>query len=405
MLRPGATKPTKVSVRTLRRWLAAFQKNGFDGLRPTPRNDRGHGRKLPDFVKEMLMAIRKEYPGASTPLILEFLRKSEDQATREAAQNLAPATLNRFFRSLELRRFSTTKPTHSGERRKWNAANPGDVWHADVCHGIQCSVPGTGKTLPLRVHGILDDASRRVLTLCAASDEREVTMIDLLVRAIRRFGAPKMLYLDNGATYRGEMLELVCARLSIRLVHAKPYDPQARGKMERFWRTLREQCLSFIDSHKSHDDVQMDLQRFLDHTYHPRAHASLLGLSPNQVWGKARLRAVGEDEIAVALEVRRSVLVRNDGSVMHESQFYQVPKTFLCGKKAMLVTSLYDARRVYLEFEDIRYSLTRVDAVHNGLRGRGKDTAQQSLPAKTGFDPNALRKRLANSEGNGGAHE
>ncbi len=233
-------------------------------------------------------------------------------------------------------------------------------------------------------------------------------MIDLLVRAIRRYGAPRVLYLDNGSTYRGEMLELVCARLSIRLVHAKPYDPEARGKMERFWRTLREQCLMFVGSQKTHDDVQMDMQRFLDQSYHPRAHSSLLGQSPNQVWRNARLRTVREDELAQALEVRRPVLVRNDGSVMHESQFFQVPKTFLCGKKAILVTSLYDPRRVYLEFDDKRFALTRVDAVHNGVSGRKKQPSTQPInnpAASTGFDPNEARKRSSRSGSEGGTDE
>jgi hypothetical protein len=134
----------------------------------------------------------------------------------------------------------------------------------------------------------------------------------------------------------------------------------------------------------------------------------LLGQSPNQVWRKARLRTVGEDELAQALEVRRPVLVRNDGSVMHESQFFQVPKTFLCGKKAILVTSLYDPRRIHLEFDDKRYDLTRVDAVHNGASGRKKQPNAQptnSPVASTGFDPNDARKRRSSNGSGGGTDE
>ena len=407
-LRPGASSPSKVSVRTLRRWVQAFQRNGFEGLRPAPRNDRGHGRHLPESLKTMLMAIRKEYPGASTPVILECLRRSQDPETAQAAAAATPATLNRFFGSVSLRRCAGKTATHSGERRKWSAANPGDIWHADVCHGIALAVPGTPNKKPLRVHGILDDASRRVLTLSAASDELEITMIDLLVRATRRYGAPKTLYLDNGATYRGDMLALVCARLHIRLVHAKAYDPEARGKMERFWRTLREQCLMFVGSEKSHDDVQADLQCFLDQSYHPRAHSSLLGQSPNQVWQRARLRPVSEAELADALEVRSPTRVRNDGSVMHESLFFQVPRTFLCGKKACLITSLYDPRRIELEFDGKRYPLTRVDAVRNGVRGRHPAHVAQidtQVVTRSGFDPNVARKNAAPSPENEGGDE
>ena len=71
-------------------------------------------------------------------------------------------------------------------------------------------------------------------------------MLSLLVDALREYGRPRTLYLDNGSTYRGEALAVACHRLSIRLAHAQPYDPQARGKMERFWRTARERCIDHL---------------------------------------------------------------------------------------------------------------------------------------------------------------
>ena len=61
--------------------------------------------------------------------------------------------------------------------------------------------------------------------------ERELDMLHLMVRALRKHGAPDLLYLDNGSTYRGDVLRLGCERLGITLVHAAPYDPEARGKM------------------------------------------------------------------------------------------------------------------------------------------------------------------------------
>jgi len=113
-----------------------------------------------------------------------------------------------------------------------------------------------GKSHPLRIHALLDDASRYVVALEAHHTEREVDMVGLMVRALRKHGPPDALYLDNGATYRGETLATACARIGTSLVHARPYDAPARGKMERFWRTLREGCLDFLGSVSSlHDDI------------------------------------------------------------------------------------------------------------------------------------------------------
>jgi hypothetical protein len=136
-------------------------------------------------------------------------------------------------------------------------------------------------------------------------------MLGLLVRALRKHGPPDALYLDNGATYRGETLATACARIGTAFLdgqfksghtrslqnrptgggprHAvitllpRPYDAPARGKMERFWRTLREGCLDFLapDVTSLHD-VNVRLWAFLDTHYHQSAHAALMGQTP---WG------------------------------------------------------------------------------------------------------------------------
>ena len=92
-------------------------------------------------------------------------------------------------------------------------------------------------------------------------------MLAVLVRAVRRFGPPGALYLDNGATYRGTTLALACARMGTTLIHAKPYDAPARGKMERFWRTSREGCLDHVGSLGSLHDLNVRIWAWLDTHY------------------------------------------------------------------------------------------------------------------------------------------
>jgi transposase InsO family protein len=89
------------------------------------------------------------------------------------------------------------------------------------------------RKVPVRIHAVMDDKSRYVVALRVLDHEREVAMLDLMLEGLRLYGAPEILYLDNGSTYRGEALATACGRLSINLRHAAPYDPQARGKMER----------------------------------------------------------------------------------------------------------------------------------------------------------------------------
>src|SRR5262249_49069763 len=115
----------------------------------------------------------------------------------------------------------------------------------------------------------------------------EDDMLDLMLAALRRHGAPGTLYLDNGATYRGDVLRLACERLGVTLIHAQPYDAPARGKMERFWRTLREGCLDHLGTMTSLHDVQVRLLAFLDEHYHRAPHGGLFGRTPAQACASA----------------------------------------------------------------------------------------------------------------------
>ena len=79
----------------------------------------------------------------------------------------------------------------------------------------------------MRIHALLDDHARYVVALLVVSTEQGQDMLDLLVSALRTHGKPDVLCLDNGSTYRGEILRLLCARLGISLLHAKPGGVEA----------------------------------------------------------------------------------------------------------------------------------------------------------------------------------
>jgi hypothetical protein len=158
-------------------------------------------------------------------------------------------------------------------------------------------------------------------------------MIRMLADALRKHPRPDALYLDNGSTYRGEALSVACSRMEVGLIHAKPYDPQARGKMERFWRTLRERCLDHLSGCASLHDVNVRLWAFLDSYYHGREHASLIGKTPRQVWTSwwksHEPIEIDEDKLREALTVRKRRRVRNDSTLGHAGRDWEVDGVFL----------------------------------------------------------------------------
>jgi transposase InsO family protein len=374
---PGSPTVRRISVPTLERWLYAYRRGGLVALRPEPRSDRGRARELTPALRELLLDIRREHPTASVPLILRTLVADG----RLAADVVSATTVARLYRDAGLER-GVRPDGHT--RLRWQADHAGALWHGDVCHGPTLRIGTT--TRPLRIHAMLDDASRYVVALEAHHTEREADMLDLLLATLRRHGAPDGLYLDNGSTYCGVALRLCCERLGITLIHARPYDAPARGKMERFWRTLRAGCLDHLGGMTSLHDVRVRLAAFLDEHYHRAPHGGLLGKTPAEAWAGASCRAVDEPALAAALTTHRRRRVRKDGTVDLDGHVWQLDQGFLAGRVVTVVgahaglagdpVALHDGHRYALRTADpVAASRTR--------RRRRGEAPTPSIP----FDP------------------
>lgn len=396
---PGAAHTRTISVPTLERWLARFRRGGLRALEPAPRLDRGRGRGLTEAQRALLLDIRREHPSVTVTVILRTL--VADGRLGEGA--ISEETVRRFFKQHGLDRVPMRDGAGAHTRLRWEAARPGALWHGDVCHGPMLQLGA--RRVPLRVHGMLDDASRFVVALEAHGSEREVDMLGILVRALRRHGAPDALYLDNGSTYRGDLLRLACARLGITLLHARPYDPQARGKMERYWRTLREGCLDHLGAVASLEDVQARLGAFLSEHYHVRPHASLLGRAPGAVWteGASRHDAIDEAKLREALTARVRRRVRRDTTVSIAGADWELDQGFLAGRLVMVARCLVDPGEApWIEHEGRRYALHPLDAKANAHRRRPprRTTVEATIRGPVAFDPaGALLDRAREREG------
>lgn len=371
-------------VATLERWYYAYKEGGVDALRPTARADRGRGRDLTPEQRELLCAIRLEHPSASAALILRTLQLEG----RIEEDSVSETTVRRLFQEKGLDRKTMRQTVSKKQRLRWQAERPGALWHGDVCHGaaIQCD----GKSMPVRIHALLDDASRYILAIEAMHQEREVDMLGLLVRAVRRHGPPDALYLDNGSTYRGETLSVACGRMGTTLIHAKPYDAPARGKMERFWRTLREGCLNFIGQLGSLHDLNVRLYAFVDEHYHKSPHASLMGKSPEGAYA-AHLRTehtFDEARLRTALTIHARRRVRADSTLSMDGQDWETDLGFLAGRLVTVSRCMVDpSEPPWIEHEGRRFALRPVDPVKNANRKRSAENLDQPHEARVAFDP------------------
>lgn len=385
--RPPEAETTRCfAVPTLERWFYAYRRGGLAALRPEPRSDRGYAQNLTHEQRELLLDIRQEHRSASVPLILDTL-VAEGRLDKDC---VSPPTVRRLLAAHNLHRTAAREENGSKTRLRWSTDRPGALWHGDVCHVTQTQLPAfsTG----IRIHALLDDASRYGVALEGHKTEKEIDMLGMFVDALRRHPPPDGLYLDNGATYRGEILQTACARLGITLIHAKPYDAPARGKMERFWRTLREGCLDYLGALTSLEEINQRLRAFLDQSYHVRAHAALMGRSPATVYATmpAGEAVVSEQDLRKALTVTCRRRVSRDNVITVDGVAWELDQGYLAGKMVTVGHCLVDrASAPWVEHDGKRLVLHPCHPVVNSKRKRPErgGPAERKLSREVHFDP------------------
>ena len=279
---PGTTR-THVAAETLRDWLKRYRKGGFDALMPKPRIDRGQSRTLPPEVVERLLSIKEANPKLSVKLVIQAAR-----ACTEVPEQLPlpPSTVHRLLARQGLMQKPTDAPSDQ-DRRRFAFARAGQLWMSDVMHGPAVPVAGRARRKTYLI-GFLDDATRVAPHAAFAHSESTRVFLPVLKQAILRRGFPERLYVDNGAAYRSHHLALVCAKLGVALIHARPYRPQGKGKIERFFRSVRAQLLTRLtpEDTGSVEALNRRLHAWVEGEYHQTPHRGLDGQTPLERWAQ-----------------------------------------------------------------------------------------------------------------------
>jgi transposase InsO family protein len=191
-------------------------------------------------VADLLVAVKDENAELSVQLVIK-----EALATGKVPEGvaLAPSTVHRLLSRAGLMRKAKDAPTGKDHRR-FTFEKAGDLWMSDVMHGP--SVLADGRKRKTYLIAFIDDATRVVPYAAFALAENTAAYLPVLKEAVLRRGAPRRLFVDNGAAFRSHQLALACAKLGVTLIHARAYHPEAKGKMERWFRTVRMQLLPLL---------------------------------------------------------------------------------------------------------------------------------------------------------------
>jgi transposase InsO family protein len=277
---PGS-KRTRVAAETLRHWLKDYRRGGFDALFPKDRSDRGRSRALSQATADALLSLKEEQPHLSIAQLIAALGPTPPDLVSPAA-----STVHRLLQRSGL--MERPAQDHGGDqdRRRFAFSHPGQLWMSDVMHGPSVLLPGSRVRRKTYLIAFLDDATRVVPYCAFALSEGTQAFMPIFKQALLRRGRPERLYVDNGSNYRSQQLALVCARLGVALIHARPYQPQGKGKQERWFRTVRGRLLPTLTEADtaSLEALNRRLWAWVEGEYHLSPHRGLDGLTPLERW-------------------------------------------------------------------------------------------------------------------------
>lgn len=276
---PGSRR-VRVASETIRDWLKKYRRSGFEALRPQVRADLGQSRVMPRDVADLLLSIKEEKPALSVQLVIR-----EALASGKVVEGL-PLPASTVHRLLSRAGLMAKKPGEpsSKDHRRFAFEKAGDLWMSDVMHGPAVIVEG--KKRKAYLIAFIDDSTRVIPYATFTLSENAASFLPVLKEAVLRKGAPRRLFVDNGSAFRSHQLALACAKLGITLIHARAYHPEAKGKMERWFRTVRMQLLPRLGPTDlaSLDALNRRLWTWVEAEYHRTPHRGLGGVTPLDRW-------------------------------------------------------------------------------------------------------------------------
>jgi transposase InsO family protein len=308
-----------MSERTLRRWIASYKKDSFKGLIRRERSDKGVSKGITPQALALAEEIRRELPRRSAGTICDLLK--------EKGHIVARSTLER---NLRIRGLSSKdlklEAQAGGGTRRFERVGRNTLWQSDIKYGPY--IPDSEN--PKKKHRtyllvIIDDATRYVVHAEFYADQKQPILEDGLRKAVLRSGAPKSIYVDNGKIFTSAWLQLACAQLNIRHLKTRPYSPEAKGKVERFNRTV-ESFLAELSLQKAQnlEDLNQLFDAWLSEGYHNKPHSALSGRTPAEVFAAdpAPLRFHGIETLRDAFLHEANRTTDKTGCLSMNGKFY-----------------------------------------------------------------------------------
>jgi transposase InsO family protein len=261
---------------TIKNWYSTYIQGGIDALKPLPRSDAGTPRVISAEMSEAILAKLTEYPKAPATKIYDLLIDERAFLKKDASL----PTVRRFINA---NRNICESCSDSVQMLRFTRGRVNELWQTDIMYGPYVGEKNKSATYLM---AYIDDASRLIVHGEFYLTQDVLSLRDSFGEAVLRRGLPILLYTDNGKIYRCQQFEYLCANIGVTLLHHGVYQAHSKGKIERFFRTVRLRFLSVIkkDDLSSIGALNAKFRLWLENDYQKKVHSELDGKAPLDVF-------------------------------------------------------------------------------------------------------------------------
>lgn len=354
---PDGSK-VQFSSGAIKKWFLNYKKGGFEALIPKTRKDLGRPRSL-DFASiEKIHTLKEKFPYITGKMIYQKLIEEGYIKTKRTSLS----SVLRYIRDNNLKRSQIA----SEDRRAFEMEFANDCWQADTSHGPIIKINNQKKQTYLI--SFIDDASRMILHGEFFFNDNAVNMQIVFKKAVSKYGVPKRLFVDNGCSYKNSQLQLICASLGTSLIHSRAYSPESKGKIERSFRTIKDNWLNSTDwnDFSSLEEINIEFINYLNEKYINSLHSSI-GTTPRNRYlqDSDKIKFIPKEILEDHFLHRDSRKVNNDATIQVNKKLFEVPQKYI-GQRINIRYLPSDIEEIYIfdrnnKLTDTIYPLKKVD--------------------------------------------
>lgn len=347
-----------VNYKTMEGWEQKYRKQGYDGLIPGTRSDSGTTRALNDEAISEIYKVINTFPRINaTQIYRHLVEESYIPAT------VSVDTVQRFIKINDLK---SARNPNMKDRKAFEEDAFGKMWQADTCHLTYINENGTSRRVYCVM--IIDDHSRLLVGGELFYNDNAANFQKVLKDAIKTYGVPKKLYVDNGTPYTNTQLSLICGSLGIILLHTKVRDGASKAKVERHFRTLKETWLYSLNLSKISSLNQFNtMLRDYIRDYNSRYHSGIDSVPFDRyrnTFAEGITPVKSSEWLDECFLNRISRKVRKDATLSIDNESFDAPMQFI-GSKVDIRYEPGNYDSAFILYDGHRYSLKRTNKVEN----------------------------------------